>query len=159
MCVVLLLCLTPVLFLVAKYAVTVFSSSDRPCVDDVTYEDASVAYFTSLSSVDNHLDGRRHKLVAAYNADGYALNHIGRILNAAVYSGLPALSDSVHVVVFKPIDVRAEQSFFYLFKFRLSNDCFNLFHALNNKKIGERPDFVVSHCNVSAAKVLQKDKI
>ena len=108
-----------------------FACTDAPCVDHVAYKDAAVANFARVSSIDDDFYRRLHKLVAANNGQRHTLDDIRRILDATIDAFLSALTDTMHVVILKPINVRRKQGFLDFLKLGLPDDCFNLLHTLN----------------------------
>ena len=107
------------------------ASANRPCVDDIADKDSSVANLTRMGHIQYHLNGRFQQHVAAYNGDGYTLNDIGTILDSTINTLLTTLTDTMHVMILKPVDVRTQQSPLHILELCLTDNCFNLFHTLN----------------------------
>ena len=85
-----------------------FACTDAPCVDHVAYKDAPIANLTRMGRLDNDFYGRLHKLVATNNGQRHTLDDICRILDATIDAFLSALTDTIHVVILKPINVRRQ---------------------------------------------------
>ena len=99
-----------------------------------------------------HLHGGFDKLVATNDGQCHTFYNVGRVLNATIDTLLSALTNAMHVVILKPVDVRRKQRFLDILKLRLPDDSFNSFHTLINVT-NERP--ILTHCNVFDAKVWQ----
>ena len=54
----------------------------------------------------NDLYRRLHQWIATDDGQCHTFNHIRRILHATIDSLLSALSDAVHIMVLKPVDIR-----------------------------------------------------
>lgn len=98
-------CVVTLLFLVSQDGVAVFASAYGIGVYYVADKDAPVANLARMRHAQNNLDGRLYKLVAAHDSDGHALYNIGRVLYATIDAFLAALPDTMHVMVFEPVDV------------------------------------------------------
>ena len=83
-----------------------FSGTDRPGVYHITDENTSVADLTSVSHAQDNVYGGLNKLLTAHDGYSHALYHVSRILNTAIDALLATLSDTMHIVVFEPVDVR-----------------------------------------------------
>ena len=127
-----------------------FAGTDAPCVNHVAYEDAAVAYLACMCCFDDHLHGGLDKLVATNDGQCHTFYDVGRVLNATIDTLLSALTNAMHVVILKPVDVRRKQRFLDILKLRLPDDSFNSFHTLIIVT-NERP--ILTHCNVFDAKV------
>ena len=107
-----------------------FARANAPCVNHVAHEDAAIAHLARVCHLQDHLYRRLHEVVAAHDGQRYALYHVRRILHTAVYPFLSALSDAMHVVVLKPVDVRLQQCLLHILELCLSDNCFNPFHIV-----------------------------
>ena len=116
------------LFLVGKNGVTVVASTDGVTVDHITEEYTSIAHFTRMGYVHNHFDGGFYKHLTAYNTNLHTLDDISGILHSTVDALLATLSDTMNIMIFKPVDVGIEQCLFDILKLCLADDCFNLLH-------------------------------
>ena len=141
------------LFLIPQNSIAMLAGSDAPCVNHFAHEDAPVADFARMCCFCNYLDGRLQELVAADDGYCYTLDNVRRILHATVDAFLSALTDSVYVVILKPVDVRVEQCFLYILKLCLSDNCFNLFHTLIH--LNKRPDCHIAMISVQRYYILQ----
>ena len=108
------------------------AGTDGPGIDHVADKDAAVSDLTGRCRLEDDLDGRIDKLITADDGQRHALDHVRGILDATVDALLAALADTVHVVVFEPVDVCSEQGLLDLLEFRLADDGFNFFHNTTN---------------------------
>ena len=106
-----------------------FTSTDAPRVDHFAHEDSAITNFTRMGYFENNFHRWFNKLVATYDGQCHALYHVRRVLHTTIYSFLSTLTDTMYVVVLKPIDVRREQGFLNLFELRLADNCFNSFQT------------------------------
>ena len=106
------------LLLVSQNGITVLTSANTPCVDHVTHEDTAITYFACVCHLEDHLHRGFHQWITADDGQCHSLNDVSRVLHAAVYPFLSALSDAVYVMVLKPVDVRTEQGLLDLLKLR-----------------------------------------
>ena len=102
------------LLLVSKYGITILASANTPCVDHVTHEDTAIAHFACVCHLEDHLHRGLHQGITTDDCQGYALNHVRRILYTTIDSLFAALTDAVNAVVLKPVNVRLQQCFFYI---------------------------------------------
>jgi hypothetical protein len=109
----------------------VLSCSDRPRIDHIAHEDATIADLARMGFAQNDFDGRLHEHVAADDGQGNALDNVRGILNSAVDSFLAALADSVDIVILEPVDVRLQEGLLYILKPCFPDDGFNPFHTFN----------------------------
>ena len=93
------------LFLVSQHSVAVFAGAYRPAVDNVAKEDTAVADLACVGCFENYIYGVFYAYFAADNGKCHTFNHIGIVNHATVYSLLTRLTDSVYIVILKPVDV------------------------------------------------------
>ena len=93
------------LFLVSQHSVAVFASAYRPAVDNVAEEYAAVTNLAGVGCFEEYIYGVVYANFAADNGNCHTLNHIGVVNHATVYPFLTRLTDSVYIVILKPVDV------------------------------------------------------
>lgn len=82
------------------------ASTDRPGVYHITDEDASVTNLTRMGDPQDYLNSGVQNDITTDNGQCYTLYDIRTILDTTINSLLTALTNTMHVVVFKPVNVR-----------------------------------------------------
>ena len=98
--------LLPSLLFISKYGITMLASANGPSVYDIAHKDAAIANLARMGYLQNDLHRWIEEYVATHDSDSHTLNYVSTILYSAVYPLLTALTNAMHIVVLKPIDVR-----------------------------------------------------
>ena len=60
------------------------AGADRPTVDDITEEDATVADFAGVGGFEDYIDCRLYEYVATNDCESHTLDYVGVVGNATV---------------------------------------------------------------------------